>query len=136
MAIPHKIIITGNVYIKYIDDNIKALIGDIMLLLNDDARAVHVGNYHVEGISGYIKAKIYDGLVWQNLVMGEFCHQRENKFSKKQRAIDSVMLCQTIVKEYKGHTMYKTYRGHFTIDEYVPAFYQRKSSRKRKSSKL
>lgn len=135
MAIPHKIIITGNVFIKYIDDVTKALIGDIILLLNDDARTVRAGNYSVASASGYVKAKIYDGVVWQNIVIGEFCHQRENKFLKKQRAIDSVMLCQNIIQAYKGHIMYKTYRGHFTMHEYIPTIYERKSNRNRKSSK-
>ncbi|MGI4776348.1 MAG: hypothetical protein ACRYE9_05485 [Janthinobacterium lividum] len=134
MPIPDKIIITGNVYIKYIDDIIKPLIGDIILLLNDDAKTAYAGNYENVSTSGYVKAKLYDGLVWQNIVIGEFCHQRENKFAKKQRAIDSILLCQIIIKKYKGNIMYKTYRGHFTMHEYVPVLYERKSNRGRKTT--
>ena len=134
MTIPGKITITGNVYIKYIDDIAKPSVGDIILLLNDDAKTVHAGNYDDVCTSGYVKAKLYDGLVWQNIVMGEFCHQRENKFAKKQRPIDSILLCQDIMKQYKGNIMYRTYRGHFTMHEYVPVLYERKSNRGRRTT--
>lgn len=132
MAIPAKITITGKVSAKYIDDFSNSSLGDIRLLLNDDARAQNVGDYQNLKTSGYIKAQIYDGLVWQNTNIGEFCKNKENKFTKKQRAIDTIVLCQAIIKEYKGHIMHKTYRGHFTLDEYEPGNYMRKANRGRK----
>lgn len=132
MSIPSKITITGTIYIKYVDDILSPFLGDIRLLLNNDAKSLIAGDYENLKMSGYIKAQIYDGLVWQNLDLGEFCTDRENKFTKKQRAIDTALLCKDIIKEYKGHIMHKTYRGHFTLDEYEPAIYQRKANRGRK----
>lgn len=132
MSIPNKIIITGAIYIKYIDDVLKPSVGDIRLQLNNDARAQITGDYETLKMSGYIKAYIFDGLIWQNIDIGEFCTERENKFTKKQRAIDTALLCKDIIKEYKGHIMHKTYRGHFTLNEYEPGVYQRKANRGRK----
>jgi len=132
MSIPNKIIITGIIYIKYMDEVAKPLAGDIRLLLNNDARSLISGDYESLKMSGYIKAHIYDGLVWQNIDIGEFCRNRENKFTKKQRAIDTALLCKDIIKEYKGHIMHKTYRGHFTLDEYEHGVYERKANRGRK----
>jgi hypothetical protein len=132
MAIPNKINITGRVYIKYIDDLSNQQLGDILLLLNDDAINPVSGDYENTSASGYIKAKIYDGLIWQNISIGEFCQDRENKFAKRQRAIDSALLCQDIIKEYKGQTMFRTYRGHFTMEEYQQGEYITKANRGRK----
>lgn len=111
--IPKEIIITGNVYIKYIDDIRYPKMGDILLYLHDDAINPFPGDYENLTDSGYIKAKIYDGKIWQQIDIGEFCIDRENKFAKKQRALDSAMLCMDIIKECKGVKVLKTYRGHF-----------------------
>lgn len=132
MPIPQKIQLTGTVYIKYIDEIISPNCGDIKLLLNDDAISTFVGDYENTSFSGYIKAKIYDGMVWQNIDIAEFCQKKENKFTKRQRAIDSAMLCKDIIKEYRNVILFKTYRGHFTIEEYVPMPYNRKANRGRK----
>lgn len=132
MAIPNQIKLTGTVYIKYIDELTKPNIGDILLLLNDDATSPLAGNYDSTTASGYIKAKIYDGLVWQNVNIGEFCLKKENKFAKKQRAIDSALLCRDIIIAKKGLELHRSYRGHFTIEEYKPVPYIRKASHGRK----
>ncbi|WPY01365.1 hypothetical protein Trichorick_01276 [Candidatus Trichorickettsia mobilis] len=115
MGIPDRIQLTGNVYIKYIDEIIKPKIGDIMLLLNDDAISGVVGDYENMSVSGYIKAKVYDGRVWQNVNIAEFCTAREHKFAKKQRAIESAELCREIIAKHRNTLLEKTYRGHFTI---------------------
>ena len=114
--IPSKITMTGKVYIKYIDDLHKAALGDVLLYLNDDAINPFPGDYENLTDSGYIKGKIYDGKVWQQIDIGEFCTDRENKFAKKQRALDSAHLCMDIMKEYNGTIMLRTYRGHFERD--------------------
>lgn len=132
MPIPNKIMITGTVYIKYIDESPSPKLGDIMLQLNDDATSTLVGDYECERTSGYIKAKIFDGLVWQNISISEFCLERENKFTKKQRALDVAELCRSIIGGYGDNLMYKTYRGHFTLEEYQPGIYNRKSNHGRK----
>lgn len=132
MPIPQKLQLTGVVYIKYIDDILNPTEGDIMLLLNDDAISTFGGDYENTSFSGYIKAKIYDGKLWQNININEFCHEKENKFSKRQRAIDSALLCKDIIEKYKDEIMFKTYRGHFTIEEYEPVPYMRRANRGRK----
>jgi hypothetical protein len=114
MGIPDQIILTGKVYIKYIDDLSRAVIGDVKLYLNDDAINPFPGDYDNLTDDGYIKAKIFDGRVWQMLDIGEFCMHRENKFAKKQRAIDSAYLCKDIMTQYKAYVVRRTYRGHFT----------------------
>ena len=123
--IPRQITLTGSVKIKYIDDLDQAVIGDIMLVLNDDATTAFPGDYDNLVVSGYVKARVFDQKEWQLLDITEFCTNREHKFAKKQRPIDSVILCQSIIEKYKGTTIYKTYRGHFTIEEYKPRKYDR-----------
>ncbi|WP_375327226.1 hypothetical protein [Candidatus Tisiphia endosymbiont of Nemotelus uliginosus] len=61
--IPKQIVLTGEVYIKYINDITNPEIGDITLLLNDDATSLIKGDYDNLKVSGYIKAKVFDGLV-------------------------------------------------------------------------
>jgi len=117
--IPNKIQITGKVYIKYITPIISPQLGDIKLLLNDDAISLDKGDYDNLKFSGYIKAKIFDGLVWQNINISELCVGREYKFTKRQKSIDSALLCQDIIENHPKVTLYRTYRGHFTIREYI-----------------
>lgn len=114
--IPQNITLTGKVFIKYIDDASRAVLGDVVLYLNDDAINPFPGDYDNLTDSGYIKAKIFDGKIWQHIDIGEFCTNRENKFAKKQRSLDSAYLCMDIMIKYKGTLMRKTYRGHFEQD--------------------
>ena len=132
MSIPSTIKLSGAVYIKYRDESNQPALGDILLLLNDDAITLMQGDYENLKTSGYIKAKVFDGMVWQNINIGEFCHERENKFTKRQRALDSALLCRTIMIESKGAVLHKTYRGHFTLEEYEQAPYIRRGNRDRR----
>lgn len=113
MGIPDKITISGKVFIKYIDDIGLASIGDVKLYLHDDAINPLPGDYDNLTHAGYIKAKICDGERWHHMDIGEFCLDRENKYPKKQRAIDSAYLCKPIIEEAKGVCLIKKYRGHF-----------------------
>lgn len=81
--IPSKIKLTGKVYIKYVDPIPVPNVGDVKLLLNDDALSLNKGDYDNLKSSGYIKAKIFDGLVWQNINISELCLEKEHKFTKK-----------------------------------------------------
>lgn len=114
MAIPRELKTTGKVYIKYVDDKNLAIKGDIMLLLNDDATSLVKGNYYDTKISGYIKANIYDGKVWQIVNIDNFCEDRENRFHKKQYAIDSANICKEIIESKKDTIVYRTYRCHYS----------------------
>jgi hypothetical protein len=115
--IPLIIELTGRVYIKYIDLIEKPAIGDVQLLLNDDAVSSLKGDYESLKASGYIKAKVYDGLVWQNFNISELCVNKEYKFVKRQKALDSALLCTDIITQCRGVIMHKTYRGHFTANQ-------------------
>ncbi len=122
MAIPRDITIAGKVYIKYIDTEQigSAKLGDIMLALSDDSISRTIGDYDNTKFSGYFKARIFDGLVWHHIDIAEFCHDSEHKFAKKQKPIDTAYLCRSIIEGYKSTILYKTYRGHFSIEEYIP----------------
>ncbi|MCC2646551.1 MAG: hypothetical protein K0R02_616 [Rickettsiaceae bacterium] len=128
MAIPKQIITSGNVYIKYEDEDCiaKAQIGDIKLYLNNDATSTIVGDYENMKFSGYFKCKIFDGLVWHHMDITEICTRGENKFAKKQKPIDTAYLCKSIIEQHKGTILNKTYRGHFSIKEYIPDPYARR----------
>jgi len=115
--IPSVIELTGKVYIKYIDFIEKPKVGDVQLLLNDDAISSQKGDYENLKTSGYIKAKVFDGLVWQSFNISELCVNKEYKFVKRQKAIDSALLCHRIISQFRGVVMYKTYRGHFTTEQ-------------------
>jgi hypothetical protein len=128
MPIPNTLTLTGKIYIKYIDDIASAQAGDLLLLLNDDAVSINFKSYDEIGCNGYIKAKIYDCKVWQNVDIGEFCINKENRLVKKQRAIDSFLLCKEVLEAHKGTVLNRTYRGHFTTDVYEQVPYIRKSN--------
>ncbi len=114
MTIPNIIQLTGKAYIKYVDEIKVARVGDVLLLLNDDAKSFTAGDYENLTSSGYIKAKVFDGRAWQNINIGEFCQEKENRFSKKQRAIDTAILCREVMERNNGAKMRRTYRCHFT----------------------
>lgn len=115
--IPKQIVLTGKVYIKYINDITNPEIGDITLLLNDDATSLIKGDYDNLKVSGYIKAKVFDGLVWQNISISELCLDKEYKFTKRQKALDSAILCKNLIERQRGIILYRTYRGHFSCQE-------------------
>jgi len=112
MAIPKKILLTGTTYIKYIDTPPSPTCGDVLLYLNDDSVAVRT--YDDLTVSGYIKADVFDGLLWQHMDIMEFCLEKEHRFAKKQRAIDSAYLCKDIMETQGGVAIFRTYRGHYT----------------------
>lgn len=127
MAIPNQITLTGDVYIKYFDHINSPKIGDILLLLHDDAISDTAGAYEDTSMSGYFKTKVYDGKIWQHVDINEFCYNKENRFAKRQKPIDSALLCQEILATHKGKLLYRTYRGHFTTEEYQQTPYIRKA---------
>ncbi len=114
-SIPLQITLTGKVYIKYIDDIIYPKLGDIKLLLYNDAISPTKGDYDNLKVSGYIKAKIFDGYVWQNINISDLCLNKEYKFVKKQKAIDSAILCKNLITNQQGTILHRTYRGHFSL---------------------
>lgn len=120
MPIPKKLILSGNIYIKYIDVPSKPISGDVELYLHDDAISLSPGGYYNLTTSGYFKAKIYDGKYWHKLNMSEFCLEGENKYIKRQQPIASAELCKIVLQDFKNTELFLTYRSHYTINEYQP----------------
>ncbi len=128
-----KIVLTGKVYIKYIDEDIELNKGDVRLFLNDDSINPFPGDYEYTGMSGYFKAEVFDGKFWQIINLEEFLENKENRFAKRQRPIETATLLQQILEEeIEGETIFRTYRGHFTREEYVKQERVTKANRNRK----
>ena len=87
--------------------------GDALLYLHDDAVNPFPGDYDNLTHEGYLKSKVFDGVKWHQMDISEFCLYRENKFPKKQKAIDSAYLCKSIIENSQGVVLEKKYRGHF-----------------------
>jgi hypothetical protein len=128
-----RIELTGKVYIKYADDEESVSRGDLRLFLHDDTTNPFPGDYEYSGLSGYFKAEVYDGKFWQMINLDEFLENKENRFAKRQRPIETAMLCKEILEDRVfGETIFRTYRGHFTREEYIKEERVTKANRNRK----
>ncbi|NDB83404.1 MAG: hypothetical protein EB127_11845 [Alphaproteobacteria bacterium] len=129
-----KITLTSNVFIKYIDDQ-NPVQGDLRLLMHDDAISPFPGDYNYCNMSGYFKGEVFDGKFWQFINLDEFLNNREYKYPKKQLPIHTALLCKELLeKASKELNMFRTYRGHYTIHEYIPHIRITKANRNRKTS--
>jgi hypothetical protein len=120
MSAPNQIKCSSNIFIKYVDDDqiSQAKIGDIMLYLHDDANALTKGDYYSLKFSGYLKTKIFDGKYWHPLDISKFCCNRENHYSKKEKAINTAELCREILSaKAPGIIVTKGYRAHYIPHE-------------------
>ncbi|MDX1916613.1 MAG: hypothetical protein SFT68_01335 [Rickettsiaceae bacterium] len=127
-----KLVLTGNIYIKYIDDQ-ELRQGDLRLLMHDDATTAFPGDYENQTMSGYIKAEVFDGKFWQLINLDEFLENREYKYTKKQKPIDTANFCKELLENNsEGVEMFRTYRGHFTKEEYIPQKRTTKANSNRK----
>jgi hypothetical protein len=127
-----KFLLSGNVYIKYYDEPVSLVQGDIRLFLHDDSIRTFQGDYETTSYSGYLKGEVYDGKHWQLLDFDEFFDDREYKYGKKQRPLDTAILCQEMLANFRNEEIYRTYRGHFTRHEYTQEVRITKANRGRK----
>ena len=127
-----KIVLTGKVYIKYCDEAATLRKGDLRLFLHNDTIATFTGDYENSSYSGYLKAEVYDGKHWQMIDMDEFFENREYKYGKRQKPFDTAILCREVLSRFQGEEIHRTYRGHFTRNEYIPEIRVTKASSKRK----
>lgn len=123
------IILTGNVYLKYEDDEqiARAEKGDIYLYLNSEnsERVPLKGNYYNKGYVGYFKADVYDGKEWQILTITDLLEEKENHFSKTECAIYTYQLAADILRTKSGTELYKGYRGgHYTTYRHIAQPYK------------
>lgn len=116
-----KIALTGNIYIKHIDDEdeiaFRPVKGDILLFLKFDLQA-HFDTWDYEriGRAGYVKADIFDGFKFTPLSLEEFFEHREYYFSKKERPLDTTHLCRDLLRAFKGRETLRTYREHYVLE--------------------
>ncbi len=128
-----KLILSGKIYIKYHDEPLVVEKGDVRLFLSNDKVTPIVGDYEDTTFSGYFKGEVYDGKHWQLLDLDEFFDNREYRFPKKQKPIYTGLLCQEILANIHGVEIFRTYRGHFTREEYVQEKRITKANRNRKN---
>jgi hypothetical protein len=125
------LIMSGNVYLKYEDD--EALEspekGDLYLYLNTENtdKTPIKGDYFRTGYAGYFKAEIFDGKEWQLITVTDFCEDKEHYFHKSERSIDTYHLCSEILRSAEGTEVFKGYRGgHYSRHQYIPGIYKGK----------
>lgn len=112
------IVLTGNVFLQYVDDDNISLAqkGDLLVYANNEAlNTTHIGEYDRTGFSGYFKVDISDGKNWQPLIISNIFTAHENHFSKKERAIDTYAVCREMLVDFAGNEAVRTYREHYEL---------------------
>ncbi|MBN8828474.1 MAG: hypothetical protein J0H68_07190 [Sphingobacteriia bacterium] len=108
------IVLSGKLFLKYVDDQVLPENGDVLFVLNNDSTSVYKGTYYSTGYAGFFKIFVFDGRIWQHLIENEFFENKENYFSKKEKPIDAFYICEEIMRSKIGTLVYKTYREHYT----------------------
>ena len=117
------IVLTGNVYLEYVDDEAleTPLRGDLKVFPQNDAlNTTRVGEYDSTGFSGYFKIDVFEGNVWCPVLVHDVFPDREHHFSKSECPIDTYRLCEEMLKAMAGKSLMRTYREHYTTDDVVP----------------
>ena len=110
------IILTGVVFLQYVDDEaaLQAQKGDLLVYpYNEPLNTTRQGDYNNTGFTGYFKADVCDGKVWQPLLLGDIFKNNEQYFAKTERPIDTYNLCAEILRNQAGVTLIRTYREHY-----------------------
>ena len=96
--------------------------GDIMFYMHSDTsfRSKDEPFYEMVGGAGYIKAEVYDGKEWQFLVMDDLFEDKQHHFNKKERPLDTYILCEEFVQTLQGKEMRRIYRSHYEPIPEVP----------------
>ncbi len=114
------IVLTGVVFLQYVDDEValQAQKGDLLVYPQNDAlNSTRLGEYENTGLTGYFKVDVSDGKVWQPLLLGEIFKSNENHFSKTERPIDTYNFCIEILRKQAGKTAVRTYREHYQLED-------------------
>ena len=113
------IVLTGKVYLKYVDDEAIDLAkkGDMLVYpCNDALNSTRQGDYESTGFSGYFKVDVFEGNVWCPLLTNDIFSQKENHFSKTECPIDTYHLCEEILHMLSGRALVRTYREHYELE--------------------
>lgn len=118
----NSLVISGNCYFENYHRKDKAEPGDILLSpqIENKNISTYEDTYHMNGLRGYLRAYIYIKQNWGILNQTEIFPDRENNFGKNDLIIDVANLCAEMVSKLAGAKIYRTYREHYTIHEYVP----------------
>src|SRR5262245_47699622 len=114
------ILLTGKVYLQYVDDEAAegGKKGDLLVFPQNEAlHTTRQGEYGSTGFSGYFKVDVSDGHEWCAVLPGELFPEEENHFSKTERPIDRYRLCEEMLVALKGRTLVRTYRDHYMLEE-------------------
>jgi hypothetical protein len=89
--------------------------GDLRLFLNTESKqfSPHHEGYQTTGMEGYVKAELFDGKGWRPLSLEEFFSHREYYFGKRERPIDTCLLCREMLAKQAGAELIRLYREHY-----------------------
>ena len=116
------IILTGKLYLKYVDDEAMEtpLRGDMVVYPQNDAlNTTRIGEYDSTGFSGYFKVDVFEGNVWCPVLVNDIFPDREHHFSKSECPIDTYNLCAEILTALAGRSVVRTYREHYELEDAV-----------------
>ncbi len=112
------IVLTGQVFLKYQDDDAIDLAkkGDMLVYpCNDALNSTRLGDYGSTGFSGYFKVDVFEGNVWCPVLLNDIFMHKEHYFSKTECPIDTYELCADILRSFIGTTLVRTYREHYEL---------------------
>lgn len=111
--------LTGRVLLMYRDDDetiAQAAAGDLLLYPScEPLHTLRQGEYDSTGVAGYFKADIHDGRSWCTLLVHDFFEGREHHFSKYERPMDTFVLCEEKLRDFKDRQVKRTYREHYEL---------------------
>ncbi len=114
------IVLTGDIYLRYVDDDKIELArkGDLQVFpCNEALTTVRQGDYRSTGFAGYFKVDVYDGKEWQPVILQEVFTGREHYFSKTECPIDTYAICHDVLKALAGRCLVRKYREHYELEE-------------------
>ncbi len=114
------IVLTGNVYLQYRDDESVEINQKGDLLVYAECKQLHTNHlaeYDQTGFTGYFKVDVYDGVAWQPVIINDIFSHHEHHFSRTERSIDTYALCKEMLTALAGRTLLRTYREHYELEE-------------------
>ena len=132
---PKTLTLSGKIFLEIEDEEeiLAAEKGDLLFRINIDAQNYEtLGDYRISGYKGFFRISVYDGKSWFYLSPTEFFEHKENYFAKNEYPYNCYLNCKEIMEKFKGETLYKSYRDHYTRFEYEPNDFKGKKGNKYK----
>ena len=114
--------INGKSYLQSYNDDTNPSMGDVLLVPHIENRnnMSFPAAYQETGSKGYFRAHIYDGQDWGVLNYVEIFPDKQHQFSKSEYPIDIAGVCTETISKLSGTVIYRTYRNHYTTNNYIP----------------